>query len=132
MLDSFFLVKERKNIRTLEQTFFFHLHPQATGFLGASLGGLETSVRLGVSETQGQVRSHHTRLPVCHSPPCRFERDRQLWRKPAALARRIGGPVERRGWFRELGYKMQIDMHAQLRGSLLYWCWWSVRHVRQV
>jgi hypothetical protein len=100
MLDSFFLVKESKkgNIQTpsSEQHFFFHLHPpQVTGNRDsgprklASLGRLETSVRrLGVSETQ--VASHATA-----TAPRAVSREtpgpRRIWRKPAALARRIGG-----------------------------------------
>lgn len=80
-------------------TFFFHLHPpQVTGNRDsgprklASLGASVDWRRPSVVSASRRPRSHHTRLP---QSPRAVSREtpgpRRIWRKPAALARRIGG-----------------------------------------
>jgi hypothetical protein len=98
MLDSFFLVKERKEEHT--NTILFSL---------ASIGHAE-SLRPGPSMRPREPRSHRITRRDCHSPrSASRERERERER-PQVLAASGGNrqlwlaesePVARRGWFRE-------------------------------
>lgn len=108
MLDSFFLVKERKEEHT--NTILFSL---------ASIGHAE-SLRPGPSMRPREPRSHRITRRDCHSPrSASREREREtpgprcIWRKPAAMARRIGARGPARLVSRERGGRRSQTMAAR-------------------